>query len=81
MKTIELPSYGIRVTLRTSDDGAVEGEIESDLWDPADSENHCIAAATLESFILSCACAGVDIEAPAFLTAIDTTVDALVNFT
>ena len=30
----------------------------------------------IESFILSCACAGVDIESNAFLEAIETTVDA-----
>jgi hypothetical protein len=40
---------------------------------------HRAAADTLESFIMSCACSGLDIETPAFIEAIETTMNALMN--
>ncbi len=38
--------------------------------------NHNSMMNVIESFILSCACAGINIESSAFLEAIETTVDA-----
>jgi hypothetical protein len=35
------------------------------------------AADTIESFVLACACAGIDIENPRFLKALQTTIDAV----
>ncbi len=47
------------------------------------NEDHLANAAleaatdTIESFVLACACAGIDIENPRFLEALQTTIDAV----
>ena len=77
-KTIELPCYGIKVTL-AEQDGQVSGEIQSDLIESgriAGKEDIDYAMDGVESMILSCACSGIDIQSPAFLEAIETSVDA-----
>jgi hypothetical protein len=40
---------------------------------------HKTALDTLESFILALVCAGIDVESPAFLEAIETCVDGILN--
>jgi len=91
MKIIELPCYGIKVTL---DDTMIGfGKIESGLstWEsmdpepmdtdsmdkPGDSYNGAIDA--IESLILAHAVAGVDIKSPAYIEGIETVVDAIGN--
>ena len=74
MKIIELPCYGIKVTL---DDTMIGfGKIESGLstWESMDPEIDAI-----ESLILAHAVAGVDIKSPAYIEGIETVVDAIGN--
>lgn len=81
--TIKLPCYGIAVTLarknRAEEPGS--GSIISDLREPETTANRPYNAAIdgLESLILAHACAGVDVESPAYLEGIETAVDAITN--
>lgn len=79
----ELDSFGIVVT--TWYDGRqTYGEITSDLnagdYEDGGDGDIKVAFDTIESFVLAAACARVDIETPAFLEAIETTVDATLNW-
>ena len=77
-KTIELPCYGIKVTVNNHD-GLVSGLIFSDLIEEnriAGKEAVDYAMHGIENMILAAACAGLDIQSPAFLEAIETAVDA-----
>lgn len=88
-KTIKLPCHGIVITLGAPDPerpGAFTGgSIESDLLKNATGEGDDpkgpLAAAlnAIESFVLACASAGMTVDAPMFLEAIETTVDAVCN--
>lgn len=82
MKTIKLPCYGIVVEL--DDKGG--GTIRSDLRDFGEDEDGFVANSmlsgasdALETIILAHACAGVDIEAPAYLEGIEVAVDKIFN--
>lgn len=75
-KEIKLPSYGIEVCI--SGDGAT-GSIKSDLHDKGVGKDYNHAIDGLESLILAHACAGIDIESPAYLEGIETAVDAITN--
>ena len=66
----------------------VTGVITSDLHesrtcdsaeDDAEIDLHNARCDGLESLILACACAGIDVELPAFQEAIETAVDAIGN--
>jgi hypothetical protein len=79
MSTIaNLPCFGIVVRLGRSEEGDVSGTISSDLLIDLGKSNKR-EVDTLESFILAAACAGVDIDSPAFIKAIETTVEAISN--
>jgi len=84
-KIIKLPCYGIEVILGSPDPenpGAyLSGSILSDLHDDVgpDDESYDAAIDAIESFIMSAACAGIDITTPAFIEAIETTVEAIGN--
>jgi hypothetical protein len=67
MKNIELSCYGIKVYI--SDDG---GSIVSDL-------EQCEAHDAIESIVLAHACAGIDVESPAYIEGIETSIDAIAN--
>jgi len=75
IKTINLPCFEIVVKLFDNN----YGTISSNLKDGGDSSNIKFDSAIdgVESLILSCACEGIDIESPAFLCAIETTIDAI----
>ena len=93
MKTIELPCYGIVITL----DGTGGGSVTSKLHEPyvasigdgkeSDIENenrqrakHNAAVDGMESLILALACTGqYDLESPSFIKAIETAVQAIGN--
>jgi hypothetical protein len=85
MKTIKLPVHGIVVELGDIDpekpDAYLGGSITSDLVNETDEGSKRFDAGidAMESMILSCACAGIDIETPAFFEAIETTVDKLAD--
>lgn len=81
---IELPCHGIVVELNEVDpddgDKLIGGIIHSDLPDLiGDAPLFNVAINTLESMILACACAGIDIKSPAFIEAIETVADKISN--
>tara|TARA_Y100000296_G_C5056276_1_gene197444 strand:+ start:91 stop:354 length:264 start_codon:yes stop_codon:yes gene_type:complete len=85
MKTIKLPCYGILVNVREGGGGGISSELWEDITDEMGDEDaeeayiHNRKMDAIESFILACACAGIDIESPAFIEAIETTVQACAN--
>lgn len=78
MKDINLPCYGVTIHL---DEDSGCGTIASTLKDPNDTQHTQLSAAIdgLESLILGHACAGVDVESPAYIEGIETAVDAISN--
>lgn len=87
-KKIELPIHGIVVELvaleepteTTKYNGSIITElhaVDANCDNEEDQSAYDAAVNGLESMILACACAGIDIEAPAFISAIETTVDAI----
>ncbi|MFH1265215.1 MAG: hypothetical protein ABIK89_05765, partial [Planctomycetota bacterium] len=62
-------------------EGPGSGSIVSDLRGPEAAANRQYNAAIdgLESLILAHACAGVDVESPAYVEGIETAVDAVAN--
>ncbi len=65
-RVVELPVHETKVTVVGN--YSAGGKIDSGIGDDV-----------IESFILACACAGVDVESPAFLEAVETTIDAVTN--
>jgi hypothetical protein len=82
-RTIRLPCYGITVTLvrENGEDKPGSGSIASDLRATGTASNRQFNAAIdgLESLILAHACAGVDVESPAYVEGIETAVEAIAN--
>ena len=76
LKHIKLPCYNIVVW--TSDSG---GRIDSDLVASHECPDKPFTAAmnALEAMILAHACAGVDIESPAYIEGIETAVQAVTD--
>ena len=80
MKTIDLPVFGITVTITEDGGGA---SLSSDLKDNSGAvtleeseqiESYNSAMDGIESMILAHACAGIDIESPEYLEGIETAV-------
>jgi hypothetical protein len=71
MKTIELPCYGMVITL--SDNG---GFITSDLHVPVMEYEIKAAIDAIESLVLAHACAGVDVESLGYIEGIETAIEA-----
>lgn len=90
IEVIKLPCYGILLNLR-SKAKRVGGGISSNLCryfelpNEVDRADCCNTAAletavdVIESLVLAHACAGIDIQTPAYIKGIETTVDALAN--
>jgi hypothetical protein len=79
---IELPCYGIQVMLTyDNSEDQPSGIIKSDVTSANDSEHPELSAAmdAVESMILAHACAGVDIETPAYIEGIETAINACSN--
>ena len=76
MRTIQLPCYGITVT-REGKGGTCISELHENV--SKRNKQYHAAIDALESLILAHACAGVDIETPAYLEGIETAVEAVVN--
>lgn len=76
MNKIELKDFGVIVEV---DGGA--GTITSTLKDNdlEHDDHYNVAIDAVESMILSCACAGVDIKSSQFTEALQTTLDAIYN--
>ena len=82
VRKICLPCHGITIRLHwdNSPDRPGSGSIASDLKSPVGTiadRLYNAAIDGLESLILAHACAGVNIESPAYLEGIETAVDAL----
>ena len=82
-RTIRLPCYGITVTLvrENDEDKPGSGSITSDLRAAGAASDRQFNAAIdgLESLILAHACAGVDVESPAYIEGVETAVEAIAN--
>ena len=82
-RTIRLPCYGITITLARENgvDKPGSGAIASDLRAAGTASNRQFNTAIdgLESLILAHACAGVDVESPAYVEGIETAVEAIAN--
>ena len=72
LRLIELPCFGIKLTLS----GEGPGTLSSDLHEEGEDEVWCAATDAIENFILAHACAGVDVKAPAYVTGIETAMQA-----
>jgi hypothetical protein len=83
-RTIRLPCYGITVTLLRANaaDRPGGGSIVSDLRAAGKTvadRRYNAAIDGLESLILAHACAGVDVQSPAYIEGIETAVEAIAN--
>jgi hypothetical protein len=82
-RTIRLPCYGITITLvrENGADKPGSGAITSDLraGQIAADRHYNAVIDGLESLILAHACAGVDVESPAYVEGIETAVEAIAN--
>lgn len=87
-RTIRLPCYGITIRL---EDGNTEGQpgcgtitselkaAEEDAEEDAEAARFHAAMDGLESLILAHACAGMDVQSPAYIEGIKTAVEAISN--
>ena len=82
-RTIRLPCYGITITLVRENvaNGPSGGAIASDLHATGTAANRQYNAVIdgLESLVLAHACAGVDVESPAYVEGVETAVEAIAN--
>jgi hypothetical protein len=77
MSIVELPVFGIKINLL---DGGAGGGITSQLHEEDAPDEYNAAMDAIESIVLAHACAGVDIESPAYLEGIETAVQAIANY-
>jgi len=75
MRSIELPTFGITLDL----DSLGGGNISSLLHEDGAPEEYEAAIDAIESLILAHACAGVDVESPAYLEGVETALQAVAN--
>ena len=75
LRKIELPCYGIKVTLG----GTGAGSIISDMHEQGGGDDWGSGVDGIEALILAHACAGIDITAPAYVQGIQTAVEACGN--
>ena len=82
VREIRLPCFGVTIRLprQNTTDKPGTGTITSDLREPARTVADRLGNAAidgLESLILAHACAGIDVESPAYVEGIETAVDAI----
>jgi hypothetical protein len=81
MRVIKLPCFGIKVTLAQKG-GAITSDLHEELDEAEitpESENYEAAIDGIESMILAHACAGVDIESPAYVEGIEAAIQEAGN--
>ena len=78
MKTVKLPCFGIVVQYDQTTGG---GTITSDLKKDSQETNMTLEGGidAIEAMILAQACAGIDIESPAYIESIETTIETILN--
>lgn len=84
IRTIRLPCFDITIRLDRKNTAKAPGAgtLTSNLKVPdntAGDREYNAAIDSLESLILAHACAGVDVESPAYVEGIETAVDAITN--
>lgn len=77
MKTIETDCFGITVTLDGKGGGAITSNMHEKEETDLSAQLYNAAVDGLEAMILAQACAGVDIESPAYLDGIETAVQKI----
>ena len=85
MQLLEIPLYGIRIQTDLQGAGSLlESHLFNHLVDKDDSslDNAAIRILTdgIESLILAQACEGIDITTPAYVTALTTALDAVIEY-
>lgn len=78
MREINLPCYGIVVTITGRNSGTIRSDL-SKTKNPDALTAYDAAIDGIESMILAHACAGVNIEGLAYVEGIETAVDAILN--
>ena len=86
MNVIRLPCYGIEIALGERGGGTIRSGLRLSCSERAsDVRRRCADfdryVDGIESLILAAACAGVDVESPAFVQAIETAVEAAASQT
>ena len=87
IKIIKLPCHGIVLNLRENGGSGISSSLcrYFELPNEVDRADCCNTAAletavdVIESLVLAHACAGVDVQTPAYVKGIETTVEALAN--
>jgi hypothetical protein len=81
MCVIELPCYGITVTLGGAGGGSITHSIFDTEEPAADEDERLLEAAVdgITSLILAHAVAGIDVKSPAYIEGIETAVEAASN--
>jgi hypothetical protein len=81
MKTFIIPQYGITVMVDGAGVGAINSELKKHLIgdDPAPGDEIEGAVDALESLIMAHAVAGIDVASPAYVTGLETCMEALGN--
>lgn len=75
MKTIQLPAHGIVINVNRKSGNIHSSELE----DKNASPEYKAAIVALLNLVLAHACAGVDVEAPAYIEGIEVAVDSIAN--
>ena len=85
MKTINLPCFGITVKVFEEGSGSITSDLKEKVIDldtgeaDEDTINYNYAMEGIEALILGLACAGVNIETPAFIEGIESAVNGCAN--
>ena len=81
MKTYLIPQYDITVIVDGAGVGSINSELKKHLVgdNPAPGDEIEGAVNALESLIMAHACAGIDVAAPAYVTGLETCMEALGN--
>jgi CheY-specific phosphatase CheX len=83
MKTINLPCYGIKIGLLPDGGGSITDDLHEEIHpdciqttDIIEMENWNNMVDGITSLILAHACAGIDVESPAYIEGIETAIQA-----
>ena len=83
METLRLPCFGIVITLDGKGGGEINSKFDTPVADNLDNEAfEALGAAfyALESTIFAHACAGIDVQSPAYIKGIKTTFNKIEDF-
>ena len=78
MKTYLIPQYGIEVIVTDKGTGTISSDLKKHLIGGEENDLLGIVDA-IESLIMAHACSGVDIASPAYVTGLETCLEAIGN--